>query len=137
VCALTFALTHTLSSSSISFAHSNKTQIWIRNYQIVNEQPTNALEAHRAKKQIGQADKTSLVEIGPRFVLNTIRIFRGSFGGPTLYQNPDFVSPNAIRALEKKRQGQEFDDKKRRQVKREERVSNIVMPEDPLASVFR
>ncbi len=28
----------------------------------------------------------SLVEIGPRFVLKVIRIFEGSFGGPTLFQ---------------------------------------------------
>lgn len=41
---------------------------------------------------------TDLVEIGPRFVLCPIRIFAGSFGGPTLYQNPDFVSPNFVRA---------------------------------------
>lgn len=33
---------------------------------------------------------------GPRFVLNPIRMFSGSFGGPTLYQNPTFVSPNEV-----------------------------------------
>lgn len=31
---------------------------------------------------------TSLVEIGPRFVLTPIRIFEGSFGGPTIFANP-------------------------------------------------
>lgn len=34
--------------------------------------------------------------IGPRFVLNPIRIFEGSFGGPTLFQNPHYVSPNDV-----------------------------------------
>jgi ribosome biogenesis protein BRX1 len=29
-----------------------------------------------------------LVEIGPRFVLTPIRIFEGSFGGPTIFANP-------------------------------------------------
>ena len=29
-------------------------------------------------------------------VLNPIRIFQGSFGGPTLYQNPHYVSPNMV-----------------------------------------
>ena len=38
----------------------------------------------------------SLVEIGPRFVLDIIRIFEGSFGGPTLFLNEDFVSPNTV-----------------------------------------
>jgi ribosome biogenesis protein BRX1 len=41
----------------------------------------------------------SLVEIGPRFVLNPIRIFNGSFGGEVLYENPEYVSPNALRAM--------------------------------------
>lgn len=29
-------------------------------------------------------------------MLNPIRIFEGSFGGPTLYQNPQYVSPNEV-----------------------------------------
>jgi hypothetical protein len=39
----------------------------------------------------------TLVEIGPRFVLHLHRIFDGSFGGPTLYLNPNFISPNRVR----------------------------------------
>ena len=43
------------------------------------------------------ADKDiSLVEIGPRFVLNVIRIFEGSFRGATVYANPEFVSPTMV-----------------------------------------
>lgn len=41
-------------------------------------------------------EDASLVEIGPRFVLNLIKIFQGSFGGPTLYENPGFQSPNLV-----------------------------------------
>ena len=36
------------------------------------------------------------VSIGPRFVLNPIKIFGGSFGGPVLYENPHYVSPNVV-----------------------------------------
>ena len=36
------------------------------------------------------------MEIGPRFVLHLHRIFDGSFGGPTLYLNPNFISPNRV-----------------------------------------
>ena len=32
--------------------------------------------------------KTTLVEIGPRFVLTPIRIFEGAFGGATVFSNP-------------------------------------------------
>lgn len=55
-------------------------RIWFRNYQIIEED-------------------AALVEIGPRFVLNLIKIFQGSFGGPTLYQNPHFQSPNSQRRV--------------------------------------
>jgi ribosome biogenesis protein BRX1 len=95
------------------------------------------LEAHLSKKKAGQEDTTSLVEIGPRFVLNPIRIFRGSFGGQTLFQNPDFVSPNEIRAEQHKRKGQSYVLRKESQKKRKVRESELVLPEDPLDSVFR
>ena len=45
----------------------------------------------------------SLIELssfsGPRFVLNPIRMFEGSFGGATLYQNPHYISPNMVSAV--------------------------------------
>jgi len=51
-------------------------RLWIRNYQIIDQK------------------EMSMQEIGPRFVLNLIRIFSGSFGGSTLFENPLYVSPN-------------------------------------------
>lgn len=112
-------------------------QIWVRNYQIVEQAPNTALEASQAKKESGMAQATSLVEIGPRFVLNPIRIFRGSFHGQTLFQNPDFVSPNAIRAMERRQKGMSYEERKNAQLNRQERRSQIVVPEDPLGDVFR
>jgi len=38
------------------------------------------------------------VEIGPRFVLTPIVIQEGSFGGPIIYENKEFVSPNQVRS---------------------------------------
>lgn len=38
-----------------------------------------------------------LTEIGPRFVLDPIRIFAGSFNGQTLYLNPHYMTPTALR----------------------------------------
>lgn len=37
-----------------------------------------------------------LPQVGPRFCLNPIKIFEGAFGGRTLYENPKYVSPNAV-----------------------------------------
>eukprot|EP00762_Andalucia_godoyi_P004553 ANDGO_05126.mRNA.1 Ribosome biogenesis protein BRX1 homolog len=61
-------------------------RIWFRHFQIVDVAAT-------------QENKhgLELVEIGPRFVLQPIRVFDSSFHGRTLYENPDFVSPNVIR----------------------------------------
>lgn len=50
-------------------------------------------------------DSMNLVEIGPRMVLIPIRIFSGSLGGATLYQNPAFVTPNEERSSMKKNKG--------------------------------
>lgn len=64
-------------------------RIWFRNFQILQE-------------------NGELVEIGPRFVLNPIRVFRSSFGGETLYQNPHYQSPNEVRTLMRKVSAQKF-----------------------------
>jgi ribosome biogenesis protein BRX1 len=90
-----------------------------------------------AKRQSGQEENTSLVEIGPRFVMNPIRIFRGSFGGQTLFQNPDFVSPNEIRSMQNKRKGFSYESRKKAEKNRKTRKEELVLPEDPLDSVFR
>jgi ribosome biogenesis protein BRX1 len=78
-----------------------------------------------------------LVEIGPGFVLNPIRIFCGSFGGQTLFQNPDFVLPNKICSMEKKRKGMPYEQRKESQKKCKTRQEQLVLPEDPLDSVFQ
>jgi ribosome biogenesis protein BRX1 len=125
---------------NLTFCHSLlfiSSQIWVRNYQILEEHASTALEAQKVKKITGDTISTSLVEIGPRFVLNPVRIFRGSFGGQTLFQNPDFVSPNEVRALERRQKGTTYANRKESQTKRKERMDKIIVPQDPLANVFR
>jgi len=58
-------------------------RIWFRHYQIVEED-------------------ASLAEIGPRFVLNPIKVFDASFSGATLWENPKYISPAAGRAALKR-----------------------------------
>ena len=77
-------------------------KIWVRNYQI-NEVEATAKEGEEeeetTKSRSGKPDTDiNLVEIGPRFVLTPIVIQEGSFGGPIIYENKEFVSPNQIRA---------------------------------------
>lgn len=91
-------------------------KIWIRCYQInetivsktdaVSEALADAGAAAKhppTKKSKGSKPergdtKISLVEIGPRFVLTPIVILESSFGGPVIYENKEFVSPNQIRS---------------------------------------
>ncbi|KAK4122593.1 Brix-domain-containing protein [Parathielavia appendiculata] len=83
-------------------------KIWVRNYEIrevekVKSADDNNNEDDKSKKgkSKGSGDKDtdiSLVEIGPRFVLTPIIIQEGAFGGPIIYENKRFISPNQVRA---------------------------------------
>ncbi|OAL51044.1 Brix-domain-containing protein [Pyrenochaeta sp. DS3sAY3a] len=82
-------------------------KIWIRVYQI-NESEVGKKKAvdgdemdvdPAPKKKGGKPEfDVSLVEIGPRFVLTPIVIQESSFGGPIIYENKEFVSPNQVRS---------------------------------------
>lgn len=69
-------------------------KIWIRVYEIRQGQDKTA-DKGRADKG---GDEITLVEVGPRFVLTPIVILEGSFGGPVIYENKEFVSPNEVRS---------------------------------------
>lgn len=93
-------------------------RIWFRNYQI--------LEEH-----------AELAEIGPRMVLNPIRIFQGSFGGPTLYQNEHYVSPNEFRRVARKKAGAKYVNRMLAKKSLEERRPDVSYPVDPTDDVFQ
>ncbi|KAK9239498.1 Brix domain-containing protein [Lipomyces kononenkoae] len=82
-------------------------KVWFRNYQIseaidtAGSEGSTAVEAESAKTSSSSKKKQltlSLVEIGPRFVMTLISIVEGSFSGPLIYENKEFVSPNFVRA---------------------------------------
>jgi len=108
-------------------------KVWFRHYQILDtaKDPKEVRAALAAGEQ-----PTSLVEIGPRFVLDLVRIFKGSFGGPTLWQNGDWVSPNKLRHLAALAKAGKYvkrlDAKDGYLARREE----LVQPDDGLAGVF-
>mmetsp|Transcript_5345 Transcript_5345/g.5853 ORF Transcript_5345/g.5853 Transcript_5345/m.5853 type:complete len:382 (-) Transcript_5345:96-1241(-) len=100
-----------------------KNNIWVRNYQIVD-----SAENRKDKKD------PQLVEIGPRFVLIPIRIFLGSLGGPTLYQNQAFVSPNLERSYRFKEKGDRYVGRVTQTKQRRDFVENNKIPADELSS---
>jgi ribosome biogenesis protein BRX1 len=88
-------------------------KIWVRVYEI--------REAGEEATDSGGTD-VSLVEIGPRFVLTPIVILEGSFGGPVIYENREFVSPSEVRSEGRlKKANRNFsrgDERKQRGIKR-------------------
>ena len=79
-------------------------KIWVRVYQVAETEGSKAKkdgqEINETQIAAGERGETnvSLVEIGPRFVLTPIVMLEGSFGGPVIYENKEFVSPNQVRA---------------------------------------
>lgn len=57
-------------------------RIWFRHYQILSDD--------------------AVAEIGPRFVLNPVKIFQNSFTGATLWENPKYITPSKYRSMVKR-----------------------------------
>ncbi|KAL4916094.1 Brix domain-containing protein [Aspergillus aurantiobrunneus] len=76
-------------------------KIWIRIYEIRESEggakKDDSGETGKLTRNSKDGPELSLVEIGPRFVLTPIVILEGSFGGPVIYENKEYVSPNQVR----------------------------------------
>lgn len=105
--------------------------IWFRNYQI------SCPHTGADKIDRGGLEKMTLIEVGPRFCLNPIKIFGGSFGGPTLYENPLYISPNQIRALEKKKKSGKFAQKVKAKTRRRMHVMSNPLEQDEFADMWK
>eukprot|EP00735_Rhodelphis_limneticus_P012619 TRINITY_DN5930_c0_g1::TRINITY_DN5930_c0_g1_i1::g.9888::m.9888 TRINITY_DN5930_c0_g1::TRINITY_DN5930_c0_g1_i1::g.9888 ORF type:complete len:329 (+),score=79.20,sp/Q8TDN6/BRX1_HUMAN/48.44/2e-97,Brix/PF04427.13/6.4e-35,Brix/PF04427.13/1e+03 TRINITY_DN5930_c0_g1_i1:71-1057(+) len=103
-------------------------RVWFRNFQIVEPEIRQEAQATGGKPQ--------LVEVGPRFVLQPIRIFAGSFGGPTLYENTNYVSPNEVRAAQKREKGDRYTDRVQSLQRRAAWRQEHQMPADDVEDVF-
>jgi ribosome biogenesis protein BRX1 len=95
--------------------------------------------------------QTSLVEIGPRFVLTPIRMFEGAFGGATVFSNPgtiiislcvrdlcimigkEFISPSAVRSALRRDQSSKYNRRKEAEVESTRRKELRKRREDDLA----
>ncbi|KAF7975856.1 hypothetical protein HWV62_8439 [Athelia sp. TMB] len=98
-------------------------KIWFRNFQIMEKDPA----------QPNGPPHTTLVEIGPRFVLTPIRIFEGAFGGATVFSNPEFISPAAARSAMRRTKGHGYAKRKDAEEEAEKRKQLRHREEDDLA----
>lgn len=99
-------------------------RIWFRNYQI---------NYKREDKDLQDID---LVEIGPRFTLNPIKIFEGCMEGMVLFSNPSFKSPNLTRRENKNKGLEEKLDKKAEKKKRKEALRQQAFDDDILDNLY-
>ena len=108
--------------------------IWFRNFQLVDQTLDEKAIRRDVRRQVAN---NKLIEIGPRFVLSPIRIFSGSFGGPTIYTNPRYVSPNETRRDHKARKGDRYAQRLAARQERSMREASMVLPKDHVEGVWR
>ncbi|XP_050671177.1 ribosome biogenesis protein BRX1 homolog [Leptidea sinapis] len=93
-------------------------RIWFRNYQILSEDG-------------------ALAEIGPRFVLNPVKIFSGSFGGATLWENPKYLSPAKLRQAFSKKAANKYENRIEKKVRNEATKPETGYPDIEDSSFFK
>ena len=68
--------------------------------------------------------------------MNIMRIFDGSFGGATLFENQRFISPNALRRLQKNEEKSNYLARAKAAFDKSEKLKFNQLPQDPMADVF-
>lgn len=104
-------------------------KIWVRNYEI-SYQTRNKEEY----TELNDDEDISLIEIGPRFVMTIILILEGSFGGPKIYENKQYVSPNVARAQLKQKAAEEAKSRSNAAIERKIKRRESVLAVDPLSN---
>lgn len=100
-------------------------KVFFRNFQVADE----------INEQTKKLDKT-LVEIGPRFIMDPIRILAGGFSGAVLWDNPEYLTPSAERSLKKEEEKKEKLEVERKTRKTEKKKASLVRGPGELDDVF-
>ena len=103
-------------------------KIWVRNYQIADKADASTIESHA--RRTGGEQLSSLTEVGPRFVLEPIRVLEGAFGGRTLYASGDYIAPNERIKADKAEYGSKYAERKATEEKRAAHVLAVAPPEE-------
>ncbi|XP_076686888.1 ribosome biogenesis protein BRX1 homolog [Andrena cerasifolii] len=93
-------------------------RIWFRNFQILTEDG-------------------GLAEIGPRFVLNPIKIFATSFGGEVLWDNPTYISPAKFHQSINKKAAGKYMNKVEQKIVREINKPKESYSLNPMDEIFK
>lgn len=84
-------------------------KIWFRNYQIAETQAKDAVLEDGSKRKAAKGEtEIELIEVGPRFCMTLICVLEGSFGGPLIYENKEYVSPNVVRREQRQEKAEAY-----------------------------
>lgn len=100
----------------MSFYHEDG-KVYFRHFQI----------SPMTDDDLNEPERQLLTEIGPRFVLDPIRIFDGSFGGRTVYMNEAYATPTAKRVMLKRLRAKEYELRCKKRERREEHIERATM----------
>ncbi len=67
-------------------------------------------------------------------MLELIRIFDGSFGGSTLYENKSYITPNTLRQMAKAKMQAKYQQRVQNKANKEKRDDSL--PKDELEGIF-
>ncbi|KFB48760.1 hypothetical protein ZHAS_00016767 [Anopheles sinensis] len=93
-------------------------RIWYRHFQILSEDG-------------------GLSEIGPRFVMNPIRIFDGSFTGAPIWENADYQSPAKHRQMLRKAASEKYKSNVKHKIDKELHAPQMTHDLDPYGEIFQ
>ncbi|KAF2965074.1 hypothetical protein GQX73_g8508 [Xylaria multiplex] len=117
-------------------------RIFMRVYQVQETEPSKkdgtegeeaADEGKKRKSKLADKEKEldiSLLEIGPRCVLQPIIIQEGSFGGALLYENKHFVSPNQVRADLRRKSASKNNSRAEQNINRQSKMGTLGLRSD-------
>lgn len=109
-------------------------KIWIRCFEVRETsiskselRTPSSEETEKGKRAAGDKGDTkiSLIEIGPRFIITPIVILESSFGGPVIYENKEFVSPNQIRSDLRKSKAGRYAHRSEQQIERKAKKGDL------------
>uniref|UniRef100_A0A0G4GM05 Brix domain-containing protein n=1 Tax=Chromera velia CCMP2878 TaxID=1169474 RepID=A0A0G4GM05_9ALVE len=100
-------------------------KIWFRHYQI----------SPQTEDDRGDPKRQLLTEIGPRFVMDPIKIFEGSFGGETLYKNEDYLTPPQMRQAAASKYGSKYEARVNQVMSRQRHLKENEPTPDQLADL--
>jgi ribosome biogenesis protein BRX1 len=107
-------------------------KIWVRNYEIQSKvKNLTEYEKSLENDMDNIDDDLQLIELGPRFIMTPIVVLEGCFGGPKIWENDNYVSPNKYRSFMKMESAkQAISRQEKKEQKKLNKRDNVIAPNE-------